>query len=171
MEQPKETERQTEILSPLLLDYADASTIDPSVNITSNIPIRITRRNNIRLASNRHMNFHFQRNFQESGTLRANSRNLVKIVPISSHQQSRNKRRNCLPNVLLFNARSICSQISEVEIAINMHKSDIVFVTETWLNHNISDELVQISNFNLLRSDRTSGRGGGVALYIQENIP
>ena len=75
----------------------------------------------------------------------SNSRNLVKIVPTSSHQQSRNKRRNCLPNVLLFNARSICSKISEVEIAISMHKSDIVFVTETWLNHNIPDELAQIA--------------------------
>ena len=52
-----------------------------------------------------------------------------------------------------------------------MHKSDIVFVTETWLNHNIPDELARITNFNLLRSDRTSGRGGGVALYIHENIP
>ena len=88
-----------------------------------NIPVRIT--------------------YHPRGRLRRchnNSRNLVKIVPTSSHLQSRKKRRNCLPNVLLFNARSICSKISEVEIAINMHKSDIVFVTETWLNHNIPDE-------------------------------
>ena len=52
-----------------------------------------------------------------------------------------------------------------------MHKSDIVFVTETWLNHNIPNESAQIPNFNLLRSDRASGRGGGVAWYIHENIP
>ena len=73
--------------------------------------------------------------------------------------------------MLLFNARSICSKICEVEIAISMPKSDIEFVTETWSNHNIPDELAQILNFNLLRSDRTSGREGGVALYIHENIP
>ena len=52
------------------------------------------------------------------------------------------------------------------------HKSFIVFLTETWSNHNSPDELAQIPNFSLLsRSDRRSGRGGGAALYIRENIP
>ena len=34
----------------------ESFTIDPPVNIASNIPVRITRRNNTRIAGNRHMN-------------------------------------------------------------------------------------------------------------------
>ena len=45
----------------------------------------------------------------------------------------------------------MCSKISEAENVISAHKSDIVFVTETWLNHNIPDEFVKIPNLNLVR--------------------
>ena len=64
----------------------------------------------------------------------------------------------------------MCPKIPEAEIVISTYKADIVFVTETctWLNHSIPDELVQIPNFNLVRRNRSSCRGGGVALYVRD---
>ena len=44
--------------------------------------------------------------------------------------------------------------------------------TETWLNKNISNSLVKIDGFNLVRADRepdTSGKGRGSALCLYIN--
>jgi len=45
---------------------------------------------------------------------------------------------------------------------------DIIFLTETWLHSEISDTLINISNYKLLRDDRVNKRGGGVCVYINE---
>lgn len=50
---------------------------------------------------------------------------------------------------------------------------DIILLTETWLNSNISDGDVAISNYkNPYRKDREDGRlGGEVTTFVKESIP
>lgn len=50
------------------------------------------------------------------------------------------------------------------------HKYDVIAVSETWLNHLISDNLVSLSLFMLYRRDRHLRSGGGVALYIRNYL-
>jgi len=70
-----------------------------------------------------------------------------------------------------FNARSIASKIKELELLVINEGIDIVGITETWLNSNISDTEMGIDGYTLLRKDRNDNkRGGGVALYIKNDI-
>jgi len=43
-------------------------------------------------------------------------------------------------------------------------------LTETWLKPHIEDSQIAIPGYNILRSDRTTRKGGGTALYIQEDL-
>ena len=48
----------------------------------------------------------------------------------------------------------------------------VVAVTETWLSPDVLDSEVthNFPNYSLLRCDRESRQGGGVALYIREDL-
>ena len=61
--------------------------------------------------------------------------------------------------------------IMVLSIIVDKHNSDIIFVTETWLNENVPSEVVNIPGLIVIRKDRSSGRGGGIAIYIKDNIP
>ena len=47
---------------------------------------------------------------------------------------------------------------------------NIISVNETWLHHNINDELVSIPNYRIFRHDRASKSGGGVAVWVSNSI-
>lgn len=47
---------------------------------------------------------------------------------------------------------------------------DIIGFTETWLNPQIQNSLLEIENFNLIRNDRLYSRGGGTRLYVRHGI-
>ena len=48
---------------------------------------------------------------------------------------------------------------------------DIIRVTETWLNDNISNNEIIPTGYNIIRKDRSSGkRGGGVLIALRNNI-
>ena len=97
-----------------------------------------------------------------------NCRNLIKI-PITT--TSTNAVKRLLLNILSFNARSIINKIDELTVTIHNHKSDIVMVTERWLSENVPDEVLSIPGFTIGRNDRSTGRGGGVAIYIRDSLP
>ena len=44
-------------------------------------------------------------------------------------------------------------------------------VTETWLTDVIPDEALHIPDFSIVRKNRPTRRGGGVAVYIRESLP
>ena len=45
----------------------------------------------------------------------------------------------------------------------NLH---ILAFTETCLDNSISDSEVSLPGYSIFRSDRTNGRGGGIAVYV-----
>jgi hypothetical protein len=72
-------------------------------------------------------------------------------------------------SVAHLNARSlnISDKFSEISAIAFLHKFDLFAFSETWLNPNIPDDSILIPGCNTpLRKDRTTFRGGGVALYV-----
>jgi len=55
-----------------------------------------------------------------------------------------------------------------VRILINQAKFDLLAISESKLNSDISDAEISVPNYNLLRLDRERN-GGGVAIYCHEN--
>ena len=53
-------------------------------------------------------------------------------------------------------------------IIISQQNADVIMVTETWLTDAIPDEALHIPDFTIVRKDRPTRRGGGVAIYIRE---
>ena len=43
---------------------------------------------------------------------------------------------------------------------------EIICITESWLYCNIPNIAVNLDGYHLIRKDRSSGPGGGVAVYI-----
>ena len=68
------------------------------------------------------------------------------------------------------------SRIDEIETTLCLNKQcDIVCISETWIDESISDDDVNIDNYQLFRKDRTK-RGarreaGGVAIYCKDDLP
>lgn len=46
----------------------------------------------------------------------------------------------------------------------------VIGVTETWFHNEICDAEISLPGFNVIRSDRIDGRGGGVALYLHSDL-
>ena len=68
--------------------------------------------------------------------------------------------------ILVWNAGSIKSNLTEFKHYISKAKPNIVCVCETWLR--MSDKF-DIQNYKVFRNDRF-GRGGGVAILIEKSI-
>ena len=53
-------------------------------------------------------------------------------------------------------------------------KPDIVCISESWTNNDILDAFLKINGYNILcrqdRKDTTKGVGGGLLIYVKENI-
>nr|CAI5854080.1 unnamed protein product [Callosobruchus analis] len=70
---------------------------------------------------------------------------------------------------LSLNIRSIFTGFNYFKTYIDSSDIDIITLTETWLNHQISSETVTLDKYKFLRADRGS-RGGGVGVYIKKII-
>ena len=51
-----------------------------------------------------------------------------------------------------------------------MDNIDLFFTTETWLHDNITNSMINVNNYEIIRSDRRSRRGGGVALFYKNYL-
>lgn len=73
-----------------------------------------------------------------------------------------------VPKVLLTNVRSLVPKIDEISEFITRNEIYFTFITETWLRSSISDGVISIPNFALVRRDRKTDNHGGVCAYIKE---
>lgn len=76
---------------------------------------------------------------------------------------------NKLLKIACLNVRSLTAHFVEFKNALQLHDYDIIGITETWLTGSISDDFINIPNYNFVRADR-HGRGGGVGVYLKNNI-
>lgn len=64
---------------------------------------------------------------------------------------------------------SLINKLDELKLSILNTTSSIILITETWLNKKIPDSLLNLPGFTLHRKDR-EGEGGGVCIYVKDNI-
>ena len=68
------------------------------------------------------------------------------------------------------NANSLVHKIDELKQLVTLHEYDIISVTETWATVDIKDAELSIDGYSMYRMDRKVTGGGGVVLYIKENL-
>ena len=70
-----------------------------------------------------------------------------------------------------LNARSILiNKKDELNIMVDDIKPHIIGITETWANNDITDAELGLEGYAMFRKERMGRRGGGVLLYIKDNI-
>ncbi len=72
-------------------------------------------------------------------------------------------------DILYYNCRSLLPKIDLLRAVCETTHPDVVCVVETWLNSDILNSELYVPNYSVLRLDRNR-HGGGVALFIQNNI-
>lgn len=76
-------------------------------------------------------------------------------------------------NVAHTNAQSLCNKMDEFKCIIRNAPLDVICVTETWFREEMSSVEFDLNGFKLCRKDRIlkkKKRGGGVCLYVKDNI-
>ena len=63
-------------------------------------------------------------------------------------------------------ARSIVNKKKEFNIMVAHIDTNIIGITESWVNKAISDVEIGLTVYVMFRRDRIGRRGGGVILYI-----
>ena len=69
---------------------------------------------------------------------------------------------------MLANIMSLAPKMDEVTEFILRHNTSLAFITETRLKDSVSDSVVQIPGFAVVRKDRKVIDHRGVCAYIQE---
>jgi len=73
-------------------------------------------------------------------------------------------------SIVLFNARSIINKIPELELLTCNSSPDLILITESWANSNITNAEISLKGYNILRTDKPIGRGGGCLVYHKKTI-
>ena len=66
----------------------------------------------------------------------------------------------------LLNIFNLYGNIDELRHSISNQFIDLIAFSETRLDHNITDNLINLDNYDVIRKDRTRN-GGGVCLYLR----
>lgn len=73
--------------------------------------------------------------------------------------------------IIHINAQSLVPKLGEFEILLHTVKPDIACLTETWLGDMIPDGIINLPDYTVFRSDRTTcKRGGGLACYFHNKL-
>lgn len=68
------------------------------------------------------------------------------------------------------NASSLPNKMSELRDRVENSDYDIVAVTETWANEQVTDAELTMSGFSAYRKDRVGAKGGGLIIYINNRL-
>ena len=70
--------------------------------------------------------------------------------------------------LLHWNSRSLYNKMPEICHIMSSSKCEIAIFSESWLTPSISDQMVQLSGYNIIRQDRNVNlnktRGGGLLI-------
>ena len=70
-----------------------------------------------------------------------------------------------------LNAKSIIRKKHELNIMVDNIKPHIIGITESWAHNDITYAELGLEGYVMFRKYRIGEQGGGVLLYIKENIP
>ena len=85
----------------------------------------------------------------------------------SNHNNNNNKYLS----ILNLNIRSIANKFDSFNNLLSTlkHPFSIISLTETWLNDHTSINF-NLNNYNFVSSNRAKRKGGGVGLYVSNNL-
>ena len=74
-------------------------------------------------------------------------------------------------SMIHFNARSLSRNFDQIHAYLSSvkHQFSVIGISETWINPD-SHTLFSLDGYHFIHADRPSGRGGGVALFIREDL-
>ncbi|KAK8741935.1 hypothetical protein OTU49_002018 [Cherax quadricarinatus] len=85
---------------------------------------------------------------------------------------SRGQQGTSSLKVYYTNSRSVRNKIDELRLIASAGNIDIIAITETWLN--LKDREMpsecHIQGYKLFHTDRVNRKGGGVAMYVRDNL-
>ena len=102
---------------------------------------------------------------QQSKITGIEAKNLVQIKIDNEHSNNYQ-----FPNILCANVRSIANKMDEILTEITDSDVQIAILTEMWLSEDIPSDPFSIDGYVLIRNDRFKKRGGGVCIYVKEDI-
>ena len=92
------------------------------------------------------------------------------VVQDNASTHSTDNTQECIVmnnfSVVHYNIQSILNKVDV--LGAELKKIDIICLTETWLNPNISDDCLTIDGFKLHRRDRRSDSHGGICFYAKK---
>ncbi len=93
-------------------------------------------------------------------------------VPLVKNVQSSSAKIDDPPAIAVFycNARSIVPKAHLLLHYTDVYDSDVIAITETWLDENIPSSLFCPPAYVPYRHDRCYGRGGGAAILVKHQI-
>ena len=94
---------------------------------------------------------------------------LTTQLALNYHQSLLVPTSNSL-NVFYANYRSLLPKIDHLRALASTQLPDVILLCETWLVESITDSELSIINYSICCRDRNR-QGGGVAVYICDNIP
>ena len=100
---------------------------------------------------------------------RANLNNLISI-PAKKLQVQPALGSHFLPSIILSNPISLTRKLCEVQELLPRQNVQIGCIVEPWLKEHITDSVVNIEGYNIVRKDRSLLDHGGVCVYIKEEI-
>ena len=75
-----------------------------------------------------------------------------------------------------MNAQSIVNKVPELQLIVSDSQPDILLITESWCNRNISNAFLSLEGYNLNsdlrldRNDTANGIGGGLLVYVRNGL-
>ena len=73
-------------------------------------------------------------------------------------------------SVIHLNVRSQLGKMDQLRLLSERNGADIITLSETWLNKDIDDNEIELPGYSITRRDRSERTGGGVMIYIRENL-
>ena len=107
-------------------------------------------------------------NIQNDTSARSRTNNRIAINSINTTRVTNPVWTPKVPTIMLANVMSLAPKMDEVSEFILRHNTSLASITETWLKDSVSDGVVQIPGFAVVRKDRKVIDHGGVCAYIQE---
>lgn len=69
-----------------------------------------------------------------------------------------------------LNVRSMITKREQLEHLVCNSNIDFLGLTETWLTNSSPEAAITLPGYNTFRMDRDRGKGGGVLLYVRNNL-
>ncbi len=73
-------------------------------------------------------------------------------------------------NIASLNINSLLKHLDEIRILLEKYTFDILAINESKIDNSISNNEIHILRYDIIRNDRNR-YGGGVVLYVHDNIP